>query len=250
MADSQVLWLAHGHLSHLTLFRDWDYFASHAASLHHYLWDHGTVPRWNFHLCAGEPELANPQSWAFTWPSLFTYVFTPNWALLTLWIALSVAGLATTFVLLRRWLGDPVAAFAGAVLYVCNGFFASHFNQGHVTFAFFHLIPVLVWAAERATDYELDPASGRKPCIAVVLVSALLFTGGLPHAVLYFYAAFLIYALCRFHSVLGARGWAQACRSHVRLLAAHLCGAAVASYKLLPVALWELRWPRFHPGTE
>lgn len=137
-------------VARVTPYMDWDYFTSMAASLRVYLFRHGTVPAWNVMFCGGRPELANPQSWAFTWVSLFAYLFSPNWAVMMIWLVMTVVGFASCYALFRDWTDSRLGAVVGAVLYSLNGYFGSHFNVGHVTFAFYHLVPLMMWCFARA----------------------------------------------------------------------------------------------------
>lgn len=227
-----------------TLYRDWDYFTSGATTLQLYASQYHTVPTWNFMLCGGRPELANPQSWAWTWPSLLTYLLPGNAAFVALWALMSVAGFCAMLVLLRRLGVRAPAAFAGALLYVANGFFASHFNQGHATYAFFHLIPVLMLSALRLRDAMHERRVLTGPLAAMIALSFLFFSAALPHALFYFYPAFVVFVAALVWQGVVAGAAAGAAKMLGLLAAAHGLGAALAAYKLWPMISWQLARPR------
>jgi len=102
MTEGVRVWTADEPLSDLTLFGDWDYMASMVSSLRIHLFEHGTIPTWNFLLCGGRPELAIPSSWAWAWPSLLAYTLPPNAALLTLWLSMTAIGILAMRSLLLR----------------------------------------------------------------------------------------------------------------------------------------------------
>jgi hypothetical protein len=232
-------WTADESLADLSLQFDWDYFASMVAALRVYAFEHGTAPVWNFPICAGRPELAIPSSWAYTWPSVFAYLFHPNAAIVALWIALTAAGIAATYCLLSRWTADRIGAATGACLYACSGYFAVRFHLGHVSFAFFHLVPVLLLAWERALAHPVREG-GLRATLALGAVSFLFFSAGLPHGLIYFYPALLL--LIAIHAV---RAWRHnAVATLVPPLVAHVLGLWLASYKLWPVVRWQLEFPR------
>jgi hypothetical protein len=78
MNEPPRAWTAREDLGELTLWYDWDPVAAMIASLRIYLFEHGAIPAWNFLICAGRPELGEPYSWGFTWPSLFAYALPPT----------------------------------------------------------------------------------------------------------------------------------------------------------------------------
>ena len=80
------------------------------ASLRVHLFEHQTIPVWNFMFCGGRPELAVPFSWAYTWPSLFGYALAPMHAIIAAWIALSLVGLLAAKSLFEGWSGSRSAA--------------------------------------------------------------------------------------------------------------------------------------------
>jgi hypothetical protein len=106
--------------------------------------------------CGGRPELGIPYSWAWTWPSLFAYALPPLYAIVAVWAVLSALGFAATRELSRRWCGPSAGASIGAALYVLSGCFASRFNAGHITFAFYHLTPLLMLVFDMAFARALD----------------------------------------------------------------------------------------------
>jgi len=234
-----TLWNAGRSWNAVSLPGDWDYFVSHAASLRSHLVEHGTIPQWNFQFCGGTPELANPQSWAYAWPSLFAYALPPVIALLALWAAMTALGAFSLWAWLRRSGYSRPAAAAAVATYAFSGFFAAQFNQGHATFAFFHLIPPLLLTADSFLDArESAGASAKAPAVFFVLTGLLLFSGGLPHALFYAYPALPLFLLVR------SLSRAPKPKALAELAALHAASIGLAAYKLWPVILWEMRHPR------
>ena len=224
------------------LYRDWDYFTSMAESLRLYLFRFHTVPTWNYMLCGGKPELANPQSWAFTWPSLFVYLLPPNAAMISLWIVMTMIGWGSMLLLLRRLGADRLGAVTGATLYAFNGYFAAHFGQGHVTFAFFHLVPLMMLLYARLCDAS-SPLRV-KPFLAAVGVAFAFFSAALPHALFYFFIAFAIVLTALILRTGHRQGSRVAGRAMTACLASVGLGVLLAGYKLWPVVAWQLQSPR------
>jgi hypothetical protein len=224
--------------------------ASMVLSLRIHLFEHGTIPTWNFLLCGGRPELAVPSSWAWGWPSLFAYALSPNVALLAVWVILTLIGGLAMRALLLRWTGVPLAANAGACLYALNGYFGARFFAGQVSFAFFHLVPVLMLVYERAFDGEIAGRRGNAPLVVLAAVSFLFFSAGLPHALFHAYPIFLLLVVFRLAVASGEAGWRRALGATGTLLVVHLLGASLAAYKIWPAVHWQLGRPRPFVETE
>ncbi len=250
MAVETRVWTAEEPLSDLTMLGDWDYMASMVSSLRIHLFEHGTIPVWNFLLCGGRPELAVPSSWAYAWPSLFAYALAPNVALLAVWLLATVAGILAMRALLRRWTGSLLAANAGACLYALNGYFGARFFAGHVSFACFHLIPILMLAYERAFDGEIAGRRGNTPLILLAAVSFLFFSAGLPHALFHAYPIFLLLVVFRLGVAAREVGWGRALGVTGTLLLAHFLGASMAAYRIWPAVQWQLGQPRQNVSAE
>jgi hypothetical protein len=127
---------------------------------------------------------------------------------------------------------------------VVNGYFAARFNAGYVTWAFFHLVPCMMWLHERSAASEL--AGVRRPGLlaAIALVGFLFFTGALPHALMHFYPAFMLLVVFRLAAGVRAAGWARALSASLLPLTAHALGLWLAAYKLYPVIRWQQVFPR------
>ena len=244
MVEGARVWTADEPLSDLTMFGDWDYMASMVSSLRIHLFEHGTIPTWNFLLCGGRPELAIPSSWAWAWPSLFAYTLPPNAALLTLWLSMTAIGILAMRSLLLRWVGTPLAANTGACLYALNGYFGRAFFAGHVSWAFFHLVPVLMLLYERAFDGEIAVRRGNAPLVLLAAVSFLFFSAGLPHALFHAYPIFLLLVAFRLGVAARESGWRRAVGATGTLLLVHFLGASMAAYKIWPAVRWQLDQPR------
>lgn len=237
-------WTAGPRLEDLALYRDWDHFAGMALSLRQHGTEHGVVPLVNFAL-GGRPELANPQSWAWTWPSLFAYALPPNAALLAAWASMTALGLAAAFALLRRWCGGALGPAAGAALFALSPYFAAHFNVGHVTFAFFHLVPLAMLALERALDALRTGRPATLQLAAIAGAGYAVATAAIPHGA--FYLAPL--ALLRMAQVAleERRSARPLALTLAPLLLALGLGALSGAHKVAPSVLWQLLHPR--PGV-
>ena len=238
-------WTAEESLGELTLHRDWDYMASMISSLRVYLFDHGTIPTWNFLVCGGRPELAIPSSWAYSWPSLFAYLLPPNLAIITTWVILSAIGFWAVRALLLRWTGSSLGALAGAGVYVFSGYFAVRFNLGQVGFSFFHLVPVLMWIFERAYAPGHAGKIRTAPIVLMTLASFAFFTSGIPQGLMFFYPAFLLLIVFRIVESSRGAGWGASLGAAGAPLLAHLLGLWMAAYKIWPPIRWQLDHPRF-----
>lgn len=220
------------------------------ALLRVHLFEHGTIPSWNFAMCGGHPELAVPFSWAWAWPSLLAYALPPGPAILAAWAGLTALGFLSVRALLRRWTGSRRGAFLGACVYAFSGYFAAHFNVGHANFAFFHLVPAMMLLFEVAFARRLGGRSAAGATAASTLLAFLFFTSGVPHALVHFYPAFLL--LIAFRGLAAARAGARrsALRAAAPLLAAQGLAAWLAAYRLWPVIRWQIAFPRESAGPE
>ena len=178
---AQRVWESPERLSDLAIWADWDLFGGMIESLRLHLFQHGTIPIWNFTVCGGHPELADPQSWARLWPSAFGYLLPTNYALFAIWIAMTLVGFAALYRLLAGWTHSRLGAAVGAAVFVFSGCFAARFNAGHVSYVFFHIVPVLMLWFERALARSLAGAAPLRDAAAGVLVSFLFMSGALPH---------------------------------------------------------------------
>ena len=82
-------------------------------------------------------------------------------------------------------------------MYAFSGLFAARFNAGHVTFAFFHLIPVVMYAFDVGFERALAGKRITGWCVAAALAAFLFVTAGLPHSLIHFYPAFLLLVVLR-----------------------------------------------------
>lgn len=244
MPGAQRVWESQEPLSDLVLWADWDLFGGMIESLRLQGFQHGTVPIWNFTVCGGHPELADPQSWAWLWPSALGYLLPPNAALFAIWIAMTLVGFTALRALLLRWTQSRLGAAVGAAVFALSGCFAARFNAGHVSYAFFHLVPVLMLWFEVGMARGLAGGARLRDAALGVLLSFLFMSGALPHALLHFYPAFALYALLRLGAAVRAHGGATALRAASALLAAHALGALLAAYKIWPIVRWQLDAPR------
>jgi hypothetical protein len=231
-------------LSDLTPFADWDPVISTILSLRTYLFEHGAIPTWNYMLCGGRPELSVPFSWAYTWPSLFGYSLPPVHAVIAVWIVMTAVGFFSLRGLLRRWGADSLGANTGACLYAFSGCFAARFEAGHISVAFFHLVPLLMLLFEIGFARALAGQPMFGAALMTTLGSFLFMSAGLPHALMHFYPAFLLLVAFRVVQTAGARGTTRSLRAAVVPIAAHALGLWLAAYKLWPVIRWQLAHPR------
>ena len=136
-----------------------------------------------------------------------------------------------------------MAATVGAILYTTNGYFVSHFSQGHATFPFYCFIPVLIYLFERAHDDGILGRPTTKTLCAIGIASWVLFTAGLPHPLFYFYPAFLLLVVVKIWLSHRHHG-KVALRSSVFPLLAHGLGILIAFYKLWPIVAFQASSPR------
>jgi hypothetical protein len=241
VAPATVAWTAPEPVSTLMLGGDWDYFASMAASLRRYLFEHHAVPAWNFMFCGGRPELGNPQGWAYAWPSLFAYALPPNWAIVALWIVTTAVGVCAFFGVARDLLGSRLGAATAACVYAFNGFFGAHFNVGHVSFAAVHLVPLCMLFFGRAV--RAPPARRAAPLAGLSASAYLFFSGGLPAALLFAFPMAVLYMAWTSLVAVRRRG-ADAAVPLALAAAAFALGVGLAGYKLGPLVAWQSLHPR------
>lgn len=237
-------WRAPEPLSELTLQADWDSITSMILSLRIHAFEYGTIPVWNYMFCGGRPELAMPFSWAWIWPSAFAYLFSPNTAIIVVWIVMTGIGLMATRALFLRWSCGGPGATVGAVIYALSGLFATRFNAGHMTFAFFHLVPVLMLVFEHTFKRARINGPDAGACALAIAASFLFFTAALPHGLIHFYPAFMLAAVVRTVTAARRFGVAPAARAFAVVVAANMLGALMAAYKIWPVIEWQFDAPR------
>jgi hypothetical protein len=239
-ADSrpESVWDLPAGLTESAWFRDWDYYISSFTSVQKYWSDWQTWPLWNFHFCGGRPELANPQNWTLTWLHPFIYLMQPVHLIVLLWCLLTLTGMAATAWLVRRETGSLLAAGLAGSVYSLSGYFGAHFNQGVFTFAFFHLVPVMMALLIRRFERPTLQNS-----IGLFAVSLMFFTAALPHGLFYFYPALLLMAAVLFAGEVRA-SFGGALRRLTVAVYPHVFAAGVALYKLIPVAAWQQMHPR------
>lgn len=215
---------------------------SGGRALRHYLFEYGTIPFWNLFLCGGQPELQNPQSFAFTWASLFFYLLPPAPAIMGLWIVMSFVGALSVAKLLqiagvRSWI-----SWAASVSYVFCGFYGAHFNQGHATFAFFHLIPLMMWLITRHWS-RLDDGVGESESgwviSSVVLSAFLFFSAPAIQAMVYIFPMVPVLILVLAATMRRAR-ILRSIEFVMSVSLSLLMGGLLASYKLIPVLFQSL----------
>ncbi|MEY4630306.1 MAG: hypothetical protein RIQ81_426, partial [Pseudomonadota bacterium] len=227
LSQAQSVWSSAEPWDGQTWSWDWDFFISSARALRIYLYDHGTIPLWNLFVCGGQPELPNPQSFALTWPSLFIYLFPPAVAIMMLWLVMSVVGAWSTAGLLRLSGVSRAISWIFSLALVFSGYFGAHFNQGHATFAFFHLIPLVAFAAVRDLERKSTGKQGNGLLAwPVVFASFLLFSAPSVQALVYGFPLLLVLWI--------------AFRAPMRTLVSMLIGMMLASYKFMPVLFQSL----------
>ena len=240
IADENI-WAADGPFSEITLYRDWDYFAGQVESLRMHLFEYQTIPQWNFFFCGGVPELANPQSWAFTPLSVIAYLLPGNWAIVAIWMLFSALGAWAMKKLLGLFDVRGVAAWAGASVYVLSGYFAAHFNQGHVTFALMHLVPLMTYLWCNMLMGR-DGGGTWRTGLALMLSTWVFFTSALPHPLFFAYPAMILVVIGVVSwRVVESKDWREQLVTSGMF---HALGIALSLYKLIPMAFWQMRFPR------
>jgi hypothetical protein len=235
-------WTADEPIRDLALHADWDSVTSMVEALRIYWFDYGTIPSWNFLFCGGRPELSVPFSWAYTWPSLFAYVFESNHAIIAVWLGMTLVGFFAMQSLLLRWTGGGLGAGVGAGIYVLSGVFVMALNHGHVPWAFFHFVPLLMLLFEMSI--EPHKPDRQKHLVFMTVGSFLFFTSGLPHALIYFYPVFVVLIAFRFCRALIQESLSRACSVVGTPVVAHLLGLWLSMYKLWPAIRWQIDYPR------
>ena len=239
-----LVWDHLGDVSSGSIQEDWDLFLSNASTLKHHLEAYGQIPSWEMAFCGGTPELANPQSYAWSWPSVLIYLMEPFWAFVSLWLILSLVGLVSVHLLLRKHAIPSMVSAGVGLAYVSSGYFAARFNVGHVTFAFFHFIPLLLLLSDRLLFEHRQSAITSQQFFVFVFASFLFFSAALPVAVFYFYPALLIFLVVNFfvvHKDLKPKPWQDFV---YRWGIPHGFGFFLASYKWVPVLAWQKMFPR------
>jgi hypothetical protein len=145
---------------------------------------------------------------------------------------------------LLRWFQSVVAAWFAATLFVFNGYIASRFSRGHVIFAFFSLIPIIIDAFESAYGDRLGGKARFSNHLVLIAATWLLFTAGLPPPLFYFYPAFILFVLARV-----LRDWRRQesnlpVKAAAQTLAFHLAGFLLAAYKFVPIVQYQYENPR------
>jgi type IV secretory pathway VirB2 component (pilin) len=172
------------------------------------------------------------------------------YAILAVWVAMTLIGFVSTRALLLRWFGSAIGATVGAGIYVFGGYFANRFNAGHITFSFFHWIPLLIYLFDVTFDRMLERRPILWPLLFTILASFLFLSSGLPHPLLHFYPVLLLFMAIRVSRAAVSIRFRDALRAASLPVIANLLGIWLAAYKLWPVIAWQLRFPRKHVGWE
>jgi hypothetical protein len=239
-------------LSEQVWYRDWDHAVSLIESLKIYLFDHGTIPVWNMHFCGGRPELSLPHGLSFLWHAPFVYGLPSYVALFAIWIVMTLIGGGAFYLLLKRWTGDSFGAAAGAILYCASGYYASHYNQGHIWWASHHFFTVFLLFFDKA----LHSNKSKKKTLAGIFIGTwCFFTASLPHGLFYLYPAFLLYVLIEIivfskNKNSSSAGLSAVKKAFIAPIVAHGLGIAASMYKLIPVIAWQRSSPRQGVLTE
>ncbi|NDE15917.1 hypothetical protein EBZ80_13395 [bacterium] len=239
--ETQNIWTTAESWDNLTWLWDWDHMISPGRVLQKYLYEHHTIPFWNLYLCGGQFELQNPQSFTFTWPSILQYLMRPAAAIMCLWLLMTIAGTWATARLLlfagtRNWI-----AWTCAVAFTFSGYFGAHFNQGHATFSFFHLIPLLCLALVH--EWRHQYVSGRSRMVGpwLVLCVFLLFSAPSIQALVYAFPAFLVLMTALF---IPSSDKVSRLRDHAGfvtgVVTSCVLGVFMAGYKFMPVVFQAL----------
>ena len=228
-------WRLPESLNEQTWAGDWDYYVSAAYSLQKYWQEFSVVPLWNFHFCGGRPELSLPHGLGYSWYSPLLYLMEPLHGLLSVWLILTLVGLTFFYKWIRTYNISPAPSVIGSILFVFNGYQAAHFNQGHLSFAFFNLIPVILFAFEKSAR---TPRFEWKMSALLVFAVFAYLTSSLPHGLFYPIGILVAYFFIKL-TMLGTN-W----KVLVRPVILAGLGAGLAAYKLVPVVAWQKAFPR------
>jgi hypothetical protein len=126
---------------------DYSFMLPHLLAGHFWAATNGIfeVPWFTPAFCGGLPHFPDPQSFFYSVPQWLSFVMPPSSAVYGTVLSFAALGFLGMWTLLRRGFGfGPAASEAGALLFMCNGFFASRMIVGHLTFHAFMLLPWLV----------------------------------------------------------------------------------------------------------
>ena len=236
-------WASSLPVAELTMFRDWDYSNSQYLALRYYWQQFGTIPHWSLALCGGTPVMSNPNSPGFAPHSLLAYIFSPTWAYMAEWVIVLSLAMFCIFRLFKRWEINSWGAVTGITLLFFNGFYGSHFNQGHHGFVLFLLVPVLMSLFDVALSAIERNRSYFWPALGITLLTWVMFTGA-PHTLFHFYPALFLFLILRFFHLKRRTGWLKALCWHVPLITAHILGIVISFYKLGAIMAWQMNHPR------
>lgn len=129
--------------------RDWSYF-HHQAHVAIEAVRHGLAPDLNPWHCAGTDMAENPQGFTSSPLFLLPLVFGPGLGMrLALLLMLAMGGSGMAWALTREGLGRVAASFGG-ILWAITPFLTVHLSEGHVPFAGFVLLPLILAMARYA----------------------------------------------------------------------------------------------------
>jgi len=235
-------------------FFDWDFFLSfNEVDRRSWLDDHA-FPRWSYQMCSGVTRIADPQSLGLSPLFALVLVF-GTFAGTKLAVVVSlVYGVYATVSLLRLFARrddgseiDATTLVTLSLLFVCGNFFVWHLMVGHLTFITFFFGLGIVSQMLKGFERGLT----RCEFIVATLVTWQHYSGSFFHSVAYlilpFSIAFAIYVLYRWTrgKLMGGSSDRSLFRRLISSSSFHLLGILIASYRLVPVWIYQRSFPRF-----
>jgi hypothetical protein len=233
---------------------DWDHFLSFSeVDRRSWVLDH-RAPLWSYQLCAGITRIGDPQAFGLSPLFMAVILFGSFWGTKLAVLVSAAVGLYFTTKLLALFADfathtpAPRASLLSlATLFVTSNFFLWHLLVGHFTF-------VSVFFALGIIFYTLQGylhGLRRRDFLIGALVVWQHYSGGFFHSTAYLLVPFFI-AFSLFAALAASPGVPAALslpRPHGRRLvhaaSFHLCGLAIASYKLVAVWHQQHAYPRF-----
>jgi hypothetical protein len=205
--------------------------------LAHGLRHDGELPRWNPQDFAGTPTVGDPQAGVYN-PVYWLLLLRPTLNSIGLMVFAYALFGALGFILYARALGfSPAGAAAGAVAFVLGGKLLLHLVlPGHSVKAPFFLVPLILWAMQRAADRPGPRRVATAAALTALLVASL-------HPQVLFYTTWLLVAV----GVTTAHHASQRSRAFAALAAAGLLTLALTAVHVLPFLGLATEFSRAHP---
>ncbi len=139
------------------------------------------IPWYSPARCGGVPFFADPQSMYYSLPQFAAFFLSPLVAVQITLIALSIAGAAFMYLIIRRIFNCPEwASLIGASMFLANGFYKSRMVSGQLSYHSFALIPAAAWLL-----LEKSVPAGVSAALLSLLIGYFVYSG-------FFWGPFLV----------------------------------------------------------